>query len=258
VRRAILPRWARFAGAATPVITTRCRSAARTHVGRVRSINEDRLLDRPDRGLWVIADGMGGHHAGAAAATTAVEMLAGLADRLGPITRADLLAAIRDANAAIHTGSAAEAGTSGATIVAMTVIDDRATVCWAGDSRAYRIRAGIAERLTRDHSLVQELVDAGVLAEAAAERHPRANVVTRALGVAASVEIDVVAAALAPGDRLLLCSDGISRSLHPRDFATMPVAIDACADRLLANALQRDGSDNATLILVDLAAATIS
>ncbi|WP_445192084.1 PP2C family protein-serine/threonine phosphatase [Sphingomonas sp. Tas61C01] len=258
MRRAILPRWARFAASTTPVMTNRFRSAARTHVGRVRSINEDRLLDRADRGLWVIADGMGGHHAGAAAATTAVETLARLADRTGQITRPDLLAAIREANSAIHAGSTADAGTSGATIVAITVIDDRATICWAGDSRAYRIRAGMAERLTRDHSLVQELVDAGVLAEAAAERHPRANVVTRALGVAATVEIDVAAVTLVPGDRLLLCSDGISRSLHPRDFATMPVAIDACADRLLANALQRDGSDNATLILVDLAGAAIS
>jgi serine/threonine protein phosphatase PrpC len=261
VRRAILPRWARFAASVPEAATVRYCSAARTHVGRVRSVNEDRLLDRGDQGLWVIADGMGGHHAGAAAATTAVEVLERLADRATPIGRADLLAAIREANDRIHAGSAADAGTSGATIVAMTVLGLRATICWAGDSRAYRIRDGIAERLTRDHSLVQELVDAGVLAESAAERHPRANVVTRALGVAPAVEIDVAAVHLATGDRLLLCSDGISRSLHPRDFTTMPVAIDACADRLLANALQRDGSDNATLILVDLlgdAAATMS
>lgn len=252
MRRAILPRWAWFPAAARVEPANHYRSAARTHVGRVRSINEDRLLDRGDNGLWAIADGMGGHHAGAAAATTAVEILARLADQASPVGRADLLAALHEANDRINAGSVAEADTSGATIVALTVAGTRATICWAGDSRAYRIRDGVAERLTRDHSLVQELVDAGVLAESAAERHPRANVVTRALGVAPSVEIDVAVVTLAPGDRLLLCSDGISRSLHPRDFTTMPAAIDACADRLLANALQRDGSDNATLILIDL------
>ena len=247
----MLPRWARISAPAAGA-TTRVRSAARTHVGRVRSVNEDRLLDRADCGLWAIADGMGGHQAGAAAATVAVDMLASLATRPASIGRTDLLAAITDANTRIHADPASDAGTSGTTIVAMTIAGLRATICWVGDSRAYRIRDGVAERLTRDHSLVQELVDAGVLAESAAARHPRANVVTRALGVAPRVEIDVATVAVAPGDRLLLCSDGISRSLHPRDFTTMPDAIDACADRLLANALQRDGSDNATLVLIDL------
>lgn len=243
----ILHRWTKRPSAVPPALA----STARSHVGRVRTVNEDRWLDRSDRGLWAVADGMGGHAEGAAAATIAIEALAALADGDAAIARGTILAALDEANTRIHAG----AGTSGATIVVLALDGLRATLCWAGDSRAYRIRGGNADRLTHDHSLVQELVDAGVLSESAAERHPRANVVTRALGVAASVVVEVATVTLAPGDRLLLCSDGISRSLHARDFTTMPAELEACADRLLANALQRDGSDNATLVLVDLARA---
>jgi serine/threonine protein phosphatase PrpC len=251
---AMLQRWWR-SSTAPPLARLPIRAAARTHVGRVRTVNEDRLLDRSDRGLWAVADGMGGHSAGAAAATMAITVLAALADRDAAVSRADLVRAIEDANAAIYAGSGDEAGTSGTTIVAVVLDGGRATICWAGDSRAYRIRAGVAVQLTHDHSLVQELVDAGVLSASAAERHPRANVVTRALGVAAQVRIDVIDTGLLPGDRVMLCSDGISRSLDQRDFTTMPGDTEAAADRLLANALQRDGSDNATLVLIDIAAA---
>ncbi|HVF93663.1 MAG TPA: protein phosphatase 2C domain-containing protein [Sphingomonas sp.] len=250
---ALLARWLR---PSPPASFT----AGRTHVGRVRTVNEDRLLECPDRGLWAVADGMGGHNAGAAAATTAIEALARLAGGSQPIARASIVRALDEANAAIYAnsgsglGAGVAAGTSGATIVVLGLDLRRATIAWAGDSRAYRIRDGAARQLTHDHSLVQEMVDAGVLSASGAERHPRANVVTRALGVAPGVQIDVATADVVPGDRLLLCSDGISRSLDARDFTTMPTNIDACADRLLANALQRDGSDNATLVLIDVAA----
>ncbi|MES2421133.1 MAG: protein phosphatase 2C domain-containing protein [Pseudomonadota bacterium] len=225
------------------------RSEGRTHVGRVRTVNEDRLLDRADRGLWAVADGMGGHSAGAAAAATVVTVLDALADDLRPIDEARVREALTCANRTIHDRGSAHV-TSGATVVAALVVGETATICWAGDSRAYRIRDGRAERLTRDHSVVQEMIDAGVLSEAAAERHPQANVVTRALGVTPTIAVDSVAVTLAPGDRLLLCSDGVSRSIDPRDFVTMPEAIGDIADRFLANALQRDGGDNTTLVVV--------
>lgn len=250
---AILQRWTRATAPAIPVSGPRFTSAARTHVGRVRTVNEDRLLDLPGRALWAVADGMGGHSAGAAAAAMAIGALERLAESPDAIDRATLMQAIRGANATIHAASDLATGTSGATIVAMALDGVTATICWAGDSRAYRIRHGTAEPLTHDHSLVQEMIDAGVLSERAAERHPHANVVTRALGVAASVDLDVTTATLRPGDRILLCSDGISRSLDARDFTMMPGDIDACADRLLGNALQRDGSDNATLVVIDVA-----
>lgn len=224
--------------------------AGRTHVGRVRSVNEDRLLDRGDRGLWAVADGMGGHSAGAAAATLALDRLDALANGSATLDEAMIRAALGEANRAIHDMAIGSAVTSGTTIVVALLQGHTATICWAGDSRAYRLHEGRAQRLTRDHSIVQELVDAGVLTDVAAERHPQSNVVTRALGVAPTVTLDSVVTTLSPGDRLMLCSDGISRSLDARDFLTLPTGIDAIADRLLANALQRDGSDNATLVVI--------
>ncbi|KQN22084.1 MULTISPECIES: PP2C family protein-serine/threonine phosphatase [unclassified Sphingomonas] len=225
-------------------------SQNRSHVGRVRSVNEDRLLDRADRGLWAVVDGMGGHSGGAAAAETVVDVLQALADDPAPINAAAVRAAVSHANRAIYDVHA----TSGATIVIALIEGSEATIFWAGDSRAYLMRGGGsgggAEELTHDHSVVQEMIDAGVLTEAAADRHPQANVVTRALGVAPAVALDSVTTLVQPNDRLLLCSDGVSRSLDPRDFATMPAAIGDMADRILENALQRDGSDNATLVVI--------
>ena len=243
-RRRLPPRSAIADGA------VRYRSQGRTHVGRVRTVNEDRLLDRADRGLWAVADGMGGHSAGAAAAMAVIAVLDRLANDPAPIGEAAVRAALARANRAIHDGGRGADATSGATVVVALIEGMTATICWAGDSRAYRFGAGGGTLLTRDHSVVQELVDAGVLAAAAAERHPQANIVTRALGVAPTLVVDSVRVTLLPGDRLLLCSDGVSRSIDPRDFTTMPAATDASADRLLGNALQRDGSDNATLVVI--------
>jgi serine/threonine protein phosphatase PrpC len=220
------------------------RSTYRTHVGRVRSINEDRVLDRADRRLWAVADGMGGHSAGDRAAAAAIDALDALPD---PITAPAILGALNAANRSI--AAQAERGGSGTTIVVAWAEATRLRLFWAGDSRAYRVRDGRAVPLTRDHSLVQELVDGGLLSEAEAERHPQANVVTRALGIASSVAIETADCDLVAGDLILLCSDGLSRSLGPRDFAP-GLDLSTQGDRLLMNALQRDGSDNASLVLV--------
>lgn len=229
-------------------------SEGRSHVGRVRTVNEDRLFERADRGLWAVADGMGGHSGGAAAAGKVVALLDDLANDPASIDPARVQAALEHANRAIHgAGHGVGSGdaTSGTTVVVAMIRGATATIFWAGDSRAYRIRGGKAECLTRDHSIVQELIDAGLLGEAAAARHPQANVVTRALGVAPTIVVESVTIAVAPGDRLLLCSDGVSRSLAWRDFATSPMALGDSADRFLANALQRDGGDNATLVVIE-------
>lgn len=219
------------------------RSAARTHVGRVRTVNEDRVLDRPERGLWAVADGMGGLSAGDVAATRAVATL----DALEAVTESALLDALQRANAAIL---AEGGGRSGATIVAAHVAGGIATIFWAGDSRAYHVCGTKVRRLTRDHSVVQDLIDAGLLDENEAEGHPRANVVTRALGVQAPVAIDTVRITLEPGDRVMLCSDGVSRSLDLSDLGRGG-ALGTVADRVLAAALERDGTDNASLVLIE-------
>jgi serine/threonine protein phosphatase Stp1 len=247
----ILPRFRRRDHAAAAPLPA-ARSAARTHVGWVRALNEDRVLERPDRRLWAVADGMGGHEGGDLAAQAVVDTLCALLEQPVPIAEEDVTAALQAANRAIRTRNEKAGVTSGTTVVAAHASGDLVTIFWVGDSRAYLVRNGVGEQLTKDHSVVQNMVDAGLLSPAAAERHPQANIVTRALGIDPEAAIDTRRVKLLPHDRLLLCSDGFSRSLRDDDFRHKDGSPEAGVERLLANALRRDGSDNATLILVEL------
>lgn len=220
------------------------RSVSRTHTGRIRTINEDRVLDRPDLGLWAVADGMGGHRAGDVAATVLIDDLT----QWGECADGETLgAAIARAHDGLRTSIGGEGGT---TLVALSSGDAGAEIHWAGDSRAYLIRSGGLRQLTRDHSVVQRLLDAGLIDEAGAKAHPQASVITSALGMAAEPVIDTLTPTIRSGDRVLLCSDGLSRSLGDRD-ATGDLPLDALADRLMTSALQRDGSDNISLVLIE-------
>ncbi|SOB87664.1 protein phosphatase/serine/threonine protein phosphatase Stp1 [Sphingomonas guangdongensis] len=232
-------------------LPTGVRSVARSHVGRVRTINEDRVFDCPERGLWAVVDGMGGHRGGDRAAQSVIDALRELAVGGGAVSPDAVIAALLRANAAILGQNAAAGEQAGATVITLCLHQGRAHLAWAGDSRAYRFGAAV-EQLTRDHSLVQELVDAGLLTPAAAERHPQANVVTRALGVDTACEIERHIVACAPGDRFLLCSDGLSRSLDAADLDAR--ALEPLAATLMAGAFDRDGSDNMSLVLIDIPA----
>jgi serine/threonine protein phosphatase PrpC len=226
-------------------------SVALTHVGRVRRVNEDRVLDCPERGLWAVADGMGGHSAGDVAATIVVRALAGLTSAAAPISADTIEAALQQANRAIgatDTGS----GVSGSTIAGLHIDRDTFHVFWAGDSRVYRYRDGVLTQLSHDHSLVQELVDAQALPAESAASHPRANVITRALGVGPVVELECRTGTLQHGDRFLLCSDGLSGQLSDAsmsDLLTSP--IDEAARALVEAALAAGGHDNLSVVLVD-------
>ena len=233
---------------AARLAATAIRSAALTHVGHVRAVNEDRVLDLPEAGLWAVADGMGGHQSGDVAAQIAVDALAELAGSGQALAGEDILAALQSANTRIYERYAAAERPSGTTIVAALHVEGGIEIFWAGDSRAYRLRAGIWHCLTRDHSVVQQMVDAGALTPSAAARHPKGNVITRALGVDHDVAIDRVTTDFMAGDMIMLCSDGVSRSLAPDMPRTPPVA--ALAQSLLDQALARDGSDNASLVLI--------
>lgn len=226
------------------------RSTSRSHVGRVRKVNEDRVLDRPDRALWAIADGMGGHRGGDIAAELAVAALRGLADDPAEITPATIRLALEEANGAIFERGAAVGGVIGSTIVALHIAEGEAHIFWAGDSRAYRGQGGVWRQVTRDHSLVQQLVDQGLIDEGQAAQHPQAHVITRALGVDAAVQIESLCCATAPGEMFLLCSDGLSRSLDLRMPADRRTPDEAVADQILAEALERDGSDNISFVLI--------
>lgn len=226
------------------------RSVSRSHVGSVRTINEDRVFDCPNRQVWAVADGMGGHQGGDVAAQSVVDALRETSGQVGSIGLDGILSALASANAAIRARNDRLHLDSGATVVAAVMDDASLRIAWAGDSRAYLIRAGRMSQLTHDHSVVQELIDAGLLTVEAAERHPQANVVTRALGVPDLSRLDTISVDPALGDRILLCSDGLSRSLRADDLAGAHT-LDSAADRLLANSLQRDGSDNASLIILE-------
>ncbi len=233
------------------------RSFAATHVGTVRSHNEDNFVNRPDLGIWAVADGAGGHQAGEVAARIVAEALGEVPSGLAA---AELLAEVRLRILHAHDSIRAEAARrGGGTIIATTVVALLAhrnyyACLWAGDSRAYLLRGGHLSQVTHDHSLVQELVDAGAISPEEALSHPRANVITRAVGADFStLELDKVTDRLRRGDRFLLCSDGVSKIVPEGEIARLLAADEASpAERLIAAALDRRCDDNVTAVIVEV------
>lgn len=228
------------------------RSAGLTHVGHVREHNEDAWLARPESGLWAVADGLGGHARGEVASAAIVAALARLP---APVDAPGHLRAVEAALAAAHAEIQALGEATGdlcaSTVVVLVAFDRHYAVLWAGDSRVYRLRAGTLERLTRDHSLVQELVDEGSLSPTDAESHPMRNRITRAVGLAGPLELDRAQGELLGNDLFLLCSDGLTGLV---DEATMlrllgTEADDLGAAALVQAALAAGGTDNVTVVL---------
>lgn len=229
---------------------------ALTHRGCVRPANEDAILADPSGVLWAVADGMGGHEGGAMAADLVVDSLAAIRDDASPAEA--LEAAIETANARVREAAAARgARTMGATVVALFIQGGIAHVAWAGDSRAYLMRGRRLRMLTHDHTLVQDMVDRGELARDAAEGHPEAHIITRAVGAADEIEVDHSAVPLVTGDRLILCSDGLPRCVYESVIAQLaaegPDARTA-AEALVRRALDEGAPDNVSVIVVDLVA----
>jgi serine/threonine-protein phosphatase Stp1 len=229
----------------------------RTHVGLKRKINEDAVLARPDLGVWAVADGMGGHDAGEVASALVVEMLGAVGAGLDVRARAAaahlaLSGAHERLTAMAQAGPGGGSRTIGSTVVAL-VADGVSYIClWAGDSRGYLWRDGALVQLTRDHSLVQTLVDAGELDPADAQDHPNANVVLRAVGASGALGVDAVDGLVRPGDRFLLASDGLTRLVSDAELAAALGASDqdAAADRLIALVLERGAPDNVSLVML--------
>lgn len=234
-------------------------SVARSHIGSVRTVNEDRVLDQRDAGLWAVADGMGGHSRGDEAATLAVRSLAALENRHAVISRHDISEALDRANAEIFAKARSARRTCGSTVVGMRVTGRDALLFWVGDSRAYRLRDGVLQRLTRDHSVVQELSDAGVITTQQARHHPQANVITRALGVGETVDIDFAQHSVGEHDRYLLCSDGLTGLVDDdsiRDLLALD--LETAAARLIEASLAAGGMDNVSLVLIGVRPTTKS
>lgn len=232
------------------------RYSARTHVGRVRSVNEDAVLSLPELDIWLVSDGMGGHAAGDYASRLIADMAAGLSPNLAPPER---MQALRDTFQEAHALIRAEAerrglGTVGATVVALILANRHFAALWAGDSRLYRMRGGEISLLTRDHSVVAALVESGQLTWDEAEQHPQSNAITRAVGVGEVLELDKVRGETAPGDRFLLCSDGLTKyaTFTMLEKALKSQPIELISDHLVQMALDGGGADNITVVVVDI------
>ena len=234
--------------------TFRFHTVARTHVGTVRALNEDAYLDRSDAGLWAVADGMGGHHAGDVASRTLVEMLdAAVEAEGGPPGAARVVAALRDCNTALRRLAASQdEQVIGCTAVVLSIEGPRYDCAWAGDSRLYLLRGDGLWQVTRDHSYVQDLVDRGEIGAEDAERHPHANIVTRAVGAAPQLVPECVGGEVRDGDVFLLCSDGLTKALGEARLAATLAGMEPphAADELVREALEAGARDNLTLVLV--------
>jgi serine/threonine protein phosphatase Stp1 len=230
------------------------KSHAFSDPGTKRRLNEDSYLDRPDLGLWAVADGVGGASAGEVASAAVCDVLATIAPGL---SGDQMLAEVRERLQTVHRDlkNRAAGGTIASTVVVLIVAGPYFACLWAGDSRIYLLHDGALRRLTRDHSLVQAMVDDGHLTEAEAENHPRANVITRAVGAGqGDLALDKVVGEVRTGDRFLLCSDGLTKALDEAELAALLGLPDGVshAELLVQAALARDASDNVTAVTVEV------
>ncbi|MDR2614240.1 MAG: Stp1/IreP family PP2C-type Ser/Thr phosphatase [Candidatus Accumulibacter sp.] len=242
---------------------------ARTDPGKVRGHNEDAVFIDPARGLAILADGMGGYNAGEVASGIATSFLAsaletsffdpvdGVSEAGGRPSASDSFAeSIRQANLAIYNAACSEpvyAG-MGTTLVMALFFDNRITVAHIGDSRLYRLRDGRFTAMTRDHSLLQEQIDRGMISTEEARFARNKNLVTRALGVEPSVESEIHTYDARPGDIYLLCSDGLNDMVSDEEIHQIlrrrPDDLAMAADRLVWAANEHGGRDNVSVILI--------
>lgn len=231
--------------------------AGTTDVGRQRSTNEDSLFVQPP--YFAVADGMGGAKAGEVASRLAVEVLEEeLARHPDDPPEAQLSQALQEANKRIFELSTDDESRRGmgTTVTAARVHDREVSLGHVGDSRAYRLREGDLEQLTRDHSLVAELQRSGQLSAEAAEHHPQRSIITRALGPEPDVEVDTYTVPGREGDVFLLCSDGLTGMVSDDEMASIvrrAGSLDDAAENLVRAANQSGGKDNITVVLFSLA-----
>lgn len=228
---------------------------SRTDVGRVRQGNEDALLVREP--LYGVADGMGGHLAGDVASATAVDVIERRAGSADGLDGSALVRFIKEANRTIWQKANEDSRLHGmGTTCTLLLIDETTgSLAHVGDSRAYLLRDGELDQLTEDHTLVARMVEEGRLRPEEAHHHPQRSIITRALGVEDQVEVDLRTIQLRPGDRLLLCSDGLSSMLDEdaiHDILVTEQSAQTAAERLVDAANDAGGEDNITVVVVDV------
>jgi protein phosphatase len=231
-------------------VTIRVQVGACTDVGRVREGNEDAYVVREP--LFAVADGMGGHQGGEVASNLALERLERATDG-----DSDLADVVREANRAVFEQAAQDPGLAGmgTTLTAVRVQDERLHLAHVGDSRMYLLRDGRLERITRDHTIVEQLVDQGRMSAEDAKIHPQRSILTRALGVDEDIQVDEADVDVRPGDRVLLCSDGLTGMVDEDRILSIltdtPDPQAACA-ALIEAANEAGGQDNITAVVLDV------
>jgi PPM family protein phosphatase len=223
-----------------------------SHVGLRREHNEDTYYADPELGLWLVADGMGGHEFGEVASALARDAVVREVKAGKPLNEA-----IRSADEEIIRQSRrrAESLPMGTTMVALRVNGNRFELAWVGDSRAY-LWNGKLQQLSSDHSYVQELIDQGAITAEQARTHPHRNVVTQALGVTdpENLKVETIAGELRPGVQILLCSDGLTEEVDDATIGSLlghaELSAQECVDHLVSAALDGGGSDNVTVVVL--------
>ena len=224
-------------------------------IGKRRLFNEDRFAMRPDHGVWVVADGMGGHAGGDFASQAVIDDLPGFE---GVLTLGDLETRFHDGLAEAHVrmlrvAKALKADPMATTVVGLLIYQSEFAAIWSGDSRLYQWRDGVLRPVTRDHSEARELVDAGVLTAEQARTWHRRNVVTRALGVYDHLSAETAYGDAMPGDVFLLCSDGLTEHNRDEDIAAIlgsAETAEAAVGALIDQTLDRGAIDNVTAVVV--------
>jgi serine/threonine-protein phosphatase Stp1 len=239
------------------LVASSWRSAGRTDTGKVRARNEDAFLDCPQQGLWVVADGMGGHQGGDIASQLIVASLAELPvqdnfnERLNGVRKC-LHWLNRRLGQELTVTAGRHDSIIGSTVVVLLVEDNRAACIWAGDSRCYLWRGQRLYQLSRDHSLQQQLIEEQHMSVEQAKAHPGAHALTRAVGAAEQLTLDVLELEVYPGDAFLLCSDGLYQGLssdalgNALSLATPQVAL----ERLFDGVMRGPAADNLTALVV--------
>jgi serine/threonine protein phosphatase PrpC len=231
-------------------------SFAVTHVGNIRKMNEDAVVDNDAAGVWAVADGMGGHSAGDVASSKVAEELLkiGLHDTLGK-----MVDAVEDAIIATHqylVQLANERGPEhiiGTTVAGVIGFGCRAVVFWIGDSRVYLFRNGVLQLLSEDHTAVEELVQMGIILREDAHTHADKNVINRAVGADERSCLDLDDLSVAVGDIFLICSDGLNKELSDKEIEAVLAgggSLQELGSKLMDMGLARDARDNTSIVLV--------
>lgn len=230
-------------------------SGVRTDVGCVRTVNEDAVLAKPDIGLWAIADGMGGHKVGDIASSKIVDSLAVITDCSALSECVDVIEdCLVEVNQLMleYAQIMFDGSTMGSTVVVMAIKGRVGACLWVGDSRLYRFRNQQLVQLSRDHSQLEEMIELGLITREASENHPNRNVITRAVGVETTLNVDITLFTTQVGDSFLLCSDGLYNAVsHEEIVRSMTVRdVQQSTDELIDKALESGARDNVSVIVV--------